>query len=101
PHQMKRRRQRATAQPDDRSAGFQDGDVEAWLNAHAVPAPESAEQRAVGVAATQEHVLSVVHLKALALERVRRPAEPAPDLDEPHAGARGGAVKRGADPGET
>jgi len=39
-------------------------------------------------------MLAVVHLKALALERIGRPAEPAPDLQQRHLRARLHAVKR-------
>ena len=65
-----------------------------------MPAAQPLEQAAVGEAAAQEDVLAVVHLKAVALERVGGPAEPAPHLDERHARARVGAVERRRDPGE-
>jgi hypothetical protein len=60
-------------------------------------ASEAREEGAIGLAAAQEDVLAVVHLQPVAVERVGRPAKPAPDLDEGHAGAGGGAVERRRD----
>ena len=45
-------------------------------------------------------MLPVVHLQPLALERVRRAAEPAPDLDQRHLRAGLRAVERGGDAGQ-
>ena len=45
-------------------------------------------------------MLSVVELHAVALERVGRAAEPAPDLDERHLRPGGGTVESRRDAGE-
>ena len=89
--------QRAAPDPGRRLAGAEHGDIETLLDVDEVRAAEPLEQRPVGLAAAQEHVLAVVHPQAVALEGVGRAAEPAPDLDERHARARRGAVERRRD----
>ena len=51
-----------------RPAGAQDGYREALLDLDQMAAAKTIQQGAVGLAAAQEDVLAVVHLKALTLE---------------------------------
>ena len=90
------------AAPDHRRrrAGSQHGDLQALLQADQTRAADALEQRSVGLAAAQEHVLAVVHLETAALHRVGGAAEPAPHLHERDLRARLRAVERGGDAGE-
>jgi hypothetical protein len=95
--QVQRRGQRSAPQDRRLRAGLADGDLQPRLHRGQVRSADALEQRAVGDAAAQEHVLAVVHRQAVALEGVRRTAEPAPDLDQRHLRAGGGAVQGGDD----
>ena len=81
-------------------AGSQNGDLESLLKRDELGAAEPLQQRPVGGAAAQEHMLAVVHLQPVALEGVGRAPEPAPHLDERDRCAGLGAVERRGDPGE-
>src|SRR5215813_9462892 len=62
--------------------------------------PEPVEQRPVGGAAGQVHVLAVVDGKLAAAERGGRPAEPGPGLQQRDRGAGLAQCDRRADPGQ-
>ncbi len=98
--QVQRRRQRGAAQHAHRPARAHHRDLQAPLDEHSAVAAESCEQRAVGGTAAQEHVLAVVHLKALPLEGVHRSTQPRAHLHQCHPRAGVRAVERCCDPRE-
>jgi hypothetical protein len=91
----------AAPQPDGvRPPRGADRDVQPRLQVHAVADAEPVQQRQVGGAAAQEHVLAGVDGEVAAAERGGQPAQPRPALQQGDLAAGVGAAQRGADAGQ-
>ena len=103
--EVQRSRQAVAAQPGlSGQAGRPDRNVEPVLQRHLVRDTEPVQQRLVGRAAAQEHVLAVVDVEITAPKRVGQTAELRPSLVERdlragvrHAQRRGDAGQAAAD----
>ena len=78
----------------------EDGDLQTWLQRDQRGGVQLREQVAVGRAAAQEYVLSVVGVNPVARERIRRAPEAAARLEQGHLRAGACAVERRGDPGK-
>ena len=100
PAEVQRRRERVAAEVRDPATRRDHGDVEPVLQHDPIGRPDPVEEAAVGRAATQEHVLTVVEVQTVVVEGPRGAAEPRPALEQRHLGAAVGAGERGGEPGE-